>query len=77
MVRRAVALGGLGADSSTEKTSMKFAPLCAALAAIALAPTFAHAAADDSGFHPLVGALVTYGGDSLATVEFEGGTSRE
>ena len=56
---------------------MKFAPLCAALAAITLAPSLAHAAADDSGIHPLVGALITYGGDSLATVEFEGGTSRD
>jgi hypothetical protein len=55
---------------------MKFASLCTALAVAALAPSFAHAAADDSGFHPLVGTAITYGGDDLATVEFESGGSR-
>ena len=55
---------------------MKFASLCTALAVAALAPSFAQAAADDSGFHPLVGAAITYGGDDIATVRFESGGTR-
>ncbi len=62
---------------------MKFVSTCTALtlaAAAALAPTLAHAAADDSGvgaLHPILGAAITAGGDNLATVRFTNGDSRD
>jgi hypothetical protein len=48
-----------------------------ALAAAALAPTFAYAGLDsDNPIHPLVGVALTSGGDKLASVEFVNGGSR-
>jgi len=55
---------------------MKIASFCTTLAIFALAPALAQAATDDSGVHPLVGGAITYGGDDLATVEYESGDSR-
>ncbi len=58
---------------------MNFVSTCTALtlaAAAALAPTLAHAAADDSGigsFHPLVGVGLTFGGDKLAEAVYSNG----
>ena len=50
----------------------------AALAVSALAPTLAHAGLDsDNPVHPLIGLALTAGGDKLASVEFQGGGSRD
>ena len=57
---------------------MKTTPLLAALAAIALVPTLAHAGLDTSNpVHPLVGTALTAGGDKLSEVDFQRGGSRD
>ena len=49
----------------------------ATLAVSALAPTLAHAGLDsDNPVHPLVGTLLTAGGDKLSDVQFTNGDSR-
>jgi hypothetical protein len=57
---------------------MKHFLVTAALAAAALAPTLAHAGLDsDNPIHPLVGVIITGGGDKIASVEYENGGSRD
>jgi hypothetical protein len=57
---------------------MKHIIALATLAVSALAPTLAHAGLDsDNPVHPLIGVAVTGGGDKLASVEFQGGGSRD
>jgi hypothetical protein len=46
-----------------------------ALAALALAASGASAQSASAGFHPLLGAGLTFGGDKLATVEFTDGST--
>jgi hypothetical protein len=55
---------------------MKLITAVIALAAAALAPTLAHAGLDsDNPVHPLVGIILTGGGDKLASIEYVNGGS--